>query len=193
LALQMLGGLTALIQGNPWQFLIGIALIFLLLVLILRSALASRMFGALAYQMPWTKRNLSGRFCRVLGTLLRNGAHLQSALRLSLEAMANHRVKDDGARMLEEVVGGAKLSRALGNLNVFDSSSLRLIAIGEETNRLDYMLLHVADRNETSVARSLQRFVTLLTPALTVLLGLMIGGLILSVMRVVLSLNELTQ
>ncbi len=73
-------------------------------------------------------------------------------------------------------MAGGRLSQSLGGEAVFDRAAIRLVALGEETNRLPQMLLHVAATNEAQLVRQIERAMTLLTPPWTLLLGVMIGG-----------------
>jgi general secretion pathway protein F len=70
-------------------------------------------------------------------------------------------------------------------------ASCHLVAVGEEANRLDELLMHIAQMNEAALQQKLERLMTLLTPVLTLLMGLLVGGLIMSVMRAILSVNDL--
>jgi hypothetical protein len=73
----------------------------------------------------------------------------------------------------------------------FPEVALRLIAVGEKTGQLEAMLIRVADIFETALQRQLDRITALLTPFLTLAIGLIVGGLIVSVMSALLSINEL--
>jgi general secretion pathway protein F len=73
----------------------------------------------------------------------------------------------------------------------FPRLAIRLVAVGEEAGRLDQMLSHVADVFETQAQRSIDRMMSLVTPVITVVLGFAIGGLLLSVMKAILSVNDI--
>ena len=76
-------------------------------------------------------------------------------------------------------------------VDVISPATRQMIAIGEQTNRLDHLLLHAASADEAEVAARIERLMTLLTPLMTIALGLLIGGLIMSVMRAILSVNDM--
>ena len=80
---------------------------------------------------------------------------------------------------------------ALRRRGAFPDLMLRLIAVGEETGRLEPMLRHVEQIFEGQVQRRIERALTLLSPTLTVAMGLLVGGLIMSVMSAVLGINQL--
>jgi general secretion pathway protein F len=135
------------------------------------------------------KTNVS-RFARTLGTLLRNGVGLVPALELTSGALNNPTYKRAVKAAAEKVKEGSKLTDALASTNTLPSQVLRFIGIGEEASKIDTMLLHLAVITEKEGQRQLERLMTLLTPAITVTIGIAIGGLILSVMQAILGINE---
>jgi general secretion pathway protein F len=68
-----------------------------------------------------------------------------------------------------------------------------MIAIGEEAGKLDRMLMRVALTLERQTARSMERLMTVLTPFLTLAIAVLVGGLLMTVMNAILSINDLTQ
>ena len=68
---------------------------------------------------------------------------------------------------------------------------IQMIAIGEETNRLDTMLRHIAANEQKAGERYIERIMTIATPLLTILVGTMVGGVVMSIMTAILSLNDM--
>jgi general secretion pathway protein F len=128
---------------------------------------------------------------RTLGTLLHNGVPLVDALRVTTSVTSNALFRTALTDATASVQEGTSLSRALARNGAFPDLALRFIAIGEDASRLDSMLLHLADATDAEATRRLDGALSLLSPALTILIGLMIGGLILSVMQAILSVNDL--
>lgn len=149
----------------------------------------------LATKMPFIGSHLRktalGAMCRTTATLLQSGVHLQQAMAACVEVVGNRMAKQEMQAAREQVIHGKKLSQSLRGSAFFDAASTRILALGEETNRLAEMLLHIAERSEADVARSTERWMAMLTPVLTLVLGLLIGGLIMSVMQAILSVNEI--
>lgn len=137
------------------------------------------------------KRSEASRICRTLGSLLHSGAPLQTALSAVTEVAAGTDTQDKLRVVKDAVSGGEKLASALKTIPSLDSSALQMIAIGEETNKLDTMLLYVADTEEKALSTYIDRLMALLTPILTVVMGLFVGGIVMSIMRAILSVNEL--
>jgi general secretion pathway protein F len=131
------------------------------------------------------------RTCLTLATLLESGVPLQQSLGAAANVAGNFAAREIVAQVSEEVITGRRLSQALAGNGLFDDPSLRLIALGEETNRLHQMLHHIAATTEAHVVRQVERAMTLLTPVLTLALGVAVGGIIMSVMQAILSINEM--
>lgn len=128
---------------------------------------------------------------RTLGTLLRNGVPLVAALQVSANALSNAEIAQAVVSATEDVKAGSTLARALRAKGVFSDMSLRFIEVGEEASRLDQMLLHLADMTETETQRRIDHGMTILGPALTIVIGAVVGTLVLSVMQAVMSVNTL--
>lgn len=133
----------------------------------------------------------SSRLCRLLATLLRNGAPLQTALTTLETTSPASAVQQSLQRVRRAVSSGQKLSVAFAMENVLARGTTEMIAIGEETNQLGAMLSYAALSQELESAALIDRLMTLLVPLLTVLMGLLVGGIMLSVMQAILSINQL--
>jgi general secretion pathway protein F len=131
------------------------------------------------------------RFCRTLGTLLTNGVSLPEALGLAKDVCANRvlagAVKDTAISLRE----GDGVAQRLRETGVFPAMTIDLIRVGEEAGKLDEMLLRQADLDEQRIRHTVDRLLAFLVPGLTVFLGLIVGGLIASMMTAILSLNDL--
>ncbi|MFP4002626.1 MAG: type II secretion system F family protein [Alphaproteobacteria bacterium] len=132
----------------------------------------------------------SARFCRTLSTLLLNGVDLPGALDLTTQALRNRRFAEAGAVLREGVRSGRPLARLMEETGVFPELAVKLAAVGERTGRLGEMLERAAGMFETETERNAERFLSILTPAITVFLGVVVGTIILSVVLAVFSLNE---
>ncbi|HWA90945.1 MAG TPA: type II secretion system F family protein [Rhizomicrobium sp.] len=149
--------------------------------LVLRIPILGGLFAAIEIE----------RFNRMLGTLLTNGVELPMALGLAKDVLRNTALSDavrDTAASLRE---GEGFARKLAQFPAFASSTLDLIRIGEETGKLDEMLIRQADLDEQRVRHTIDRLLAMLVPALTILLGLVIAGLIASMLIAILSVNDL--
>ena len=130
-------------------------------------------------------------YSRTLGTLLNNGLSLSEALPLSADVMTNSVLRETATDAVNSVREGSSLSDALREKGGFNALALRFVSVGESASNLDVMLLHLAGVLESQTTRRLDSAVTLLGPILTIVIGVMVGGLILTVMQAVLGVNDL--
>ena len=128
---------------------------------------------------------------RTLGSLLTNGVGLLPALAIAREVLGNRAA----ARAVEQAAASAKegagLSVALARTGVFPARAIHLLRVGEETSRLAEMALRAADIHEEQFRQAVQRLVSLMVPGITIVLGLVVAGIIGSLLVAMLSLNEL--
>jgi general secretion pathway protein F/type IV pilus assembly protein PilC len=111
------------------------------------------------------------RFCRVLGTLLRNGVPLLKSLDISSRATANVIFADTIQASSENISSGDTLSGPLAASGLFPPPIMAMINVAEEANNLDHVLLLVADRIERRNAQRLEMLVRLLEPLLLLVMG----------------------
>jgi general secretion pathway protein F len=130
-------------------------------------------------------------FTRTLGTLLGNGVSILKSMVIVKEIIINKVLIElvDKAEM--QVKEGKNLSIALAKLELFPKLAIQMIKMGEETGRLEEMLIKVADIYDKQLSNSIQRMLALLEPVLIIFLGLMIGGIIVSILLAILSVNDL--
>jgi general secretion pathway protein F len=131
------------------------------------------------------------RFCRTLGTLLKSGVPMVQALTIVREIAGNAVV----ARALGDVeVGvreGSGMSAPLARSGAVPTLAIQMIGVGEETGRLDEMMLRVAEHYDREVRSSIQRFTRLLEPVMIVVMALLVGFVVISMLNAVFSLNDL--
>ncbi len=133
----------------------------------------------------------TARFARTLGTLLRAGVPLLRAATSACDVIGNRHIAAGIARAIGLLQEGASLHHALAAETALPAVALRMISVGEEAGKLDRMLLAVAVKFEQQTQRSIDRFMTALTPILTMAIAVLVGGLIMAVMNAILSVNEL--
>lgn len=131
------------------------------------------------------------RFARTLSTLLANGIPLLPALGIVRETVSNSVIEAGLAAAREQLQAGLGLSRPLQAAGIFPPLAVHMIGVGEETGRLDEMLGRIADVYDREVALAVKRMLALLEPAMILGLGLIIGGIILSILLAILRVNSL--
>jgi general secretion pathway protein F len=195
LPIRLLQGGQAFLEEN-WQMLtVGSVLCLIALVLWWRNAAMRAWRNRMWRRVPLIGGILNeidaGRVCRILGTLVAARVPLPQALAVAQNMPNGIRYRQTLGSARQAIQEGARLADALAPLYATSPQMVDMIRTGEEVNRLADMLLRVADLAEDNVRTRIDRLFTLLTPVITIVMGLIIGGLIMSIMSAVLSINDL--
>lgn len=139
---------------------------------------------------PLVARIETARLARTLGTLLRNGVPLLTALGIGRNVLGNRVLADDVEAAAEEVRNGVGLSTALARGKRFPRLALQMIQVGEESGALDSMLLKTADTFEAETGLALDRMLAALVPVVTLALAMIVGVVILAVLMPIYDLTN---
>jgi general secretion pathway protein F len=123
-----------------------------------------------------------GRFARTLGTLARAGISLLPALKIVENTIGNRILAQQIARVAEETRGGDSLAGPLRKLGIFPRTVVQMIEVGEETGKLDEMLLKVAEIEERHMRAHTKVLVSLLAPVLILGVGAVIGFMVIAIL-----------
>lgn len=117
-------------------------------------------------------RNLAiARFCRVLGTLLRNGVPVLNSLRIAKDATGNKVLSAAIEKAADNVSTGKSLARPLGASKQFPEEIVEMIAVGEESNNLENVLIDISENLDRRTGRQIEMAVRLLEPVLLLMLA----------------------
>lgn len=133
----------------------------------------------------------TARLARTLGTLLRNGVSLVNAIGIARETMGNTWLAAGLAEVGRELKTGRGFGKPMLETRRFPAFAVHMVMVGEETGRLDRMLLDVADVYDREVARAVKRALALLEPVMIVGLAGVVGAVILSILAAMLSIYDL--
>lgn len=122
------------------------------------------------------------RFCRALGTLLANGVPMLKSLQIAREATANRILSVAIANVSENVQSGRSLVEPLAACRQFPTEILEMIHVGEQSNRLETLLVDIADKLEDRTQRKLDVLVKLIEPSLMLVMALLIGFLVVALL-----------
>lgn len=131
------------------------------------------------------------RFSRSLGTLLGNGVTLLNALFIIKETLGNSVMAEGLNGVATQLKEGLGLGKPMMETRLFPKLAVHMVMVGEETGQLEEMLLRVADVYDSEVQTSVKRMLGLMEPVLILGLGLVIGGIIMSILLAILSVNDL--
>lgn len=132
------------------------------------------------------------RFARMLGTLLEAGVPLVAALGVSQQAIGNQILADAVDQATEQVKRGQPLSASLGTSSqLFPPSVIEMIAVAEESGRLEKELVRLAHAYEGDLDRRLRMLVSLAEPALLFVMAAIIGTIVVGMLLPIFTLQEL--
>ena len=123
-----------------------------------------------------------GRFARTLGTLARSGVSLLPALKIVEDTIGNRVLARQIARVAEDTRGGHSLATPLRKLGIFPRTVVQMIDVGEETGRLDEMLLRVAEIEERHMRARTKTLISLLAPILILIVGSLVGFMVIAIL-----------
>lgn len=131
------------------------------------------------------------RFSRSLGTLLGNGVTLLNALFIIKETLGNRVMAEGLDGVATQLKQGLGLGKPMMETGLFPKLAVHMVMVGEETGQLEAMLLRVADVYDNEVQTTVKRMLGLMEPVLILGLGLLIGGIIMSILLAILGANDL--
>jgi type IV pilus assembly protein PilC len=120
------------------------------------------------------------RFCRTLGTLIQSGVPILEGLEITARTSGNAIVEDAIMATRKSIEEGKTISGPLEETGVFPSMVVQMISVGEQTGALDAMLSKIADFYEDEVDEAVENLMALLEPVMILFLGVMIGGIVIS-------------
>jgi len=133
----------------------------------------------------------TAQFTRAMGTLISNGVPLVQSLNISRGIMTNKRMADSLELVAQGVKRGEGLASPLSAAGMFPPLTAHLVAIGEETGRLDTMFLRAADIYDADTKAAIKRFTSLFEPLIILVMGVAVGALILSMLLAITGINEM--
>jgi type II secretory pathway component PulF len=122
------------------------------------------------------------RFARTLGTLAKAGVSLLPALKIVENTIGNLVLGSMISQVAEETRGGDSLAAPLRKLGIFPNTVVQMISVGEETGKLDEMLLKVAEIEERHMRAKTKTLVSLLGPVLILVVGALIGFMVIALL-----------
>jgi general secretion pathway protein F/type IV pilus assembly protein PilC len=136
---------------------------------------------------PIFKNLAISRFTRILGTMLHNGIPILKAIGIAKDSTGNRVLTKAIEASAENITAGQKLADPLRRSKYFPAEVVEMIAIAEEANSLETVLVQIADSLERRTSRNLDLMVKLLEPmmllVMAVLVGLVVAGLLLPVFK----------
>jgi type II secretory pathway component PulF len=179
------------IQGWWWLVIGTVAVIFFAFRAFARTEKGRVSLDGLRIRLPqagaiYLSLALS-RFTRILGTLLHNGIPILQALRIAKDSTGNRVLAEAINQAADNITGGKTLAQPLQACKYFPRDIVEMVSVGEESNSLETVLVHIADSLEKRTTRQLELFVRLLEPAMLLVMAgvtlLVVAGLLLPVFK----------
>jgi len=194
-AAEALLAVSEALQNYGWLLLVAVPAAVGVVILELRNPARRRWWDRRVLRLPvlgdLIVKTEIARVARTLGTLLKNGVAPLTALGITRETTSNSVIVDALVVTGDRVKEGKGLGEPLAETGVVPALAIQLIRVGEETARLEEMLLKVAEIYEKESRRSVERLLAMLVPALTIGLGVVVALVIGSILTAVLSVYEI--
>ena len=133
----------------------------------------------------------TARFTRTLGTMLKSGVPVLGAMAVVGDMMNNTAVAAAVGRIAQDVKRGGTIAASMREHASFPPLAVHMVRVGEETGRLEDMLLKVADTFEEDVRTELKRVIGLLEPIIILGMGVLVAFIVVAMLLAIFSINEL--
>lgn len=191
--LQALNNIRDLVLADPIVSAIGAGAMCILTFLLRKpiTKVASALLSRIPIITTYQSARETLRFTQTVTLMLTAGATLPEALKAAESAAVSKSWQAALARSREDIEAGGTLSGSLESFAEFDAMTLSLLKAGEESDNLIVMLTSAATKLQSTTQNALQQALRLLTPALTLIIGGMVGLLIISTISAILDLNDI--
>src|SRR5919107_2147528 len=126
------------------------------------------------------RKSAVSRFTRTLGTLVSSGVSILEGLEITARTAGNQVVHNAVMESRRSIAGGATIAAPLEKSKVFPPMVISMIAVGEQTGGLDEMLTKIADFYDEEVDVAVSALLSLMEPAMIVILGVIVGGMVIA-------------
>jgi type II secretory pathway component PulF len=190
----MVFGVCDFVIDNYTVMIFGLAAVTVALVSWVKTETGRHMFETIKLRAPVvgpiTTMVAICRFCRILGTMLHNGVAILQALKISKDSAGNEVLAKIIEEAADSVKKGAALSEPLEKSGLFPPAILGMIAVAEESNNLENVLVQIADTNEARTARTIDLAVRILEPLLLLFMAFAVGAIMVGLLLPILTMGS---
>jgi general secretion pathway protein F len=195
LAMRILEGFSSLLLGYWWFLLLLIIIAVYRFRSFRRSETGRLKWDHLLLRLPLVGKVLQkvevARFSRTLGTLLHGGVPLLQGMSIVREIIDNQEIASAIEPIRNGIKKGEGIARPIRQSEVFPPLAMHLIEVGEESGKLDAMLVQVADIYDGEVRNSVKNLIAFFEPALILIMGIVIGTIVVSMLLAIFSINDI--
>lgn len=171
-----------------WYIVFGLPVLAVIFVFfsVKSSPIAKRRFDAVKLGMPWIgeiyKKIILSRFAGVFAMMYASGISVLDSIRTTQSIVGNVVIRE-GLERVEEMIGdGQNITVAFQNVGLFPPLVIRMLRVGENTGSLDTALTNVSYFYNRDVRESIARVQAMIEPAMTMLVGVILGWVMISVL-----------
>lgn len=184
-----------IMQRRWWVLLLGMAGLAVSLMLVLRTNQGRQTWDRLVLRLPAIggfKRKIEiARFCRTLGTLLDSGVPILQSMQIVRGVVMNFVLSQAIGQAHDDLKQGMVLSAALEKSGLFPPLAVNMVGVGEETGRLGMMLDKVGQLYDKELKKGIKVFSSFFEPVVLLVMGTLIGGMVISMLLAIFSLNDM--
>jgi type IV pilus assembly protein PilC len=177
-------GLSNLVAAWWWLALLGGGILVFTINRYHKTYQGRRHIDGLLLRLPMLgavlRKIAVARFCRTLGTLVSSGVPILDGLEITARTSGNSVVEDAIMSTRRSVEEGKTISEPLKATDVFPPMVVQMVAVGEATGALETMLNKIADFYEDEVDEATANLLAILEPVMIMFLGIVIGGIVVS-------------
>ena len=178
-----------------WVILTGIVVLTFLVRGWLQTPAGSRSWDVIVLKTPLLGPTLLkvevSRFARTLGTLISSAVPLIAGVRIVQDIAHNQILAEAISKIADGAKRGEGVAKPMREAGVFPGLAVHLVGVGEETGRLDTMLLKLADVYEKDVKTSVKALTAVFEPLIILVMGILIGKVVLSMLMAIFSINDI--
>ena len=189
--------LSEFVRDYGWFLLLGTAAVYIGQRLAMRLPSIKMKFDRMILLLPvvgtLVAKIETARFTRTLGMLMTGGVEALQAMHIASQGFTRIPLRQAAEGAATALREGESISKGLSADKVFPDIAIRLIAVGEQSGKLELMLLRVADLFENETSRLLKRLVTILEPALVLIMALLVGLLAVAILLPIIEMNQMVR
>jgi general secretion pathway protein F len=183
------------VSAYGWLCSVGLVVVVITSCRVWRNPVHGLLLSLWLLRAPWAfglvAKTETSRFLRTIGTLARSGVPLPQATGVSLGMIQNRALLTAARDVHTRLKEGHDFSVLLDRAHIFPKVAVQLARVGEETGRLEDLLVEAADTLDREAQGTIDRLLSVLVPGITILMGAIVAALIASVLVGILSLNDL--
>ena len=190
-------GISSFIQHWGWLFLTSLLLVIAIIFLLSRQREGRLILNNIIWRIPIFGRVLKimeiGRFCRILGTILASGVTLTKSLEVISETTESILLRQAIEYIRYGIEQGKTLSGTMEESGIFSLFLVKMIQMGEESGKIAELFSDAAEDYENEVSFAISGLLSLLEPALIVVMGVIVGFIVVSLLFPILTISNLVK